>query len=192
MPRRCLATIAVLLMATPGLLRAEGSSEPDPLHLAGARVRLSAPELGAGKQVGTVVEVHADTLLFAADRRSTRVLVPTASLTGLDVSMGVRSHVGKGAGLGFLAGAVAGGVAGYVSLHDPHSSDGDWGPVGAAVGAALGGVVGLGIGALVGSRSTERWNSQRLPIQVGLLPGGSAFGLSFEISLMPREPRKRS
>ena len=182
LPVCCLA-IAVLLMATPGVLRADGAVESAPLRLSGSRVRISAPVLGDGKQVGTVVEVRADTLLFAADHQSTRALVPTASLTGLEVSQGMRSHIGKGAGLGFLAGAVAGGVVGYVSLHDPHSSDGDWGPVGAVVGGALGGVVGLGMGALIGSRSTERWDSQRLPIHVGFIPGGNAPGLSFELSL---------
>ena len=84
------------------------AAEPDPLHLAGSRVRLLAPELGARKLAGAVVEIRADTLLFTADKQSTPTLVPTVSLTGLEVSRGMHSHVLAGAGLGFLAGAAVG------------------------------------------------------------------------------------
>jgi drug/metabolite transporter (DMT)-like permease len=133
-----------------------------------------------------VIEVHADTLLFAADHQSTRTLIPAASLTGVEVSQGMHSHVLAGAGLGFLGGAVAGGVIGYGLAHEQNSLDGDWGPVGAAVGAGIVGAVGAGVGALVGSRRTERWGALRLPINVGLLPSTDALGLSLAVTLMPR------
>lgn len=170
------------------------AAEPDPLHLAGSRVRIQAPDkstaagrllLGGRKQAGTVVEMRGDTLLFTADGQSTPALVPTESLTGLEVSRGMHSHVLAGAGLGFLAGALVGGVIGYASLHEgPPYSDGDYGGVGAVSGAAIGGGVGIGVGAIVGSRRTERWETLGLPISIGFLPSTDTIGLSLAFTIM--------
>jgi hypothetical protein len=158
------------------------ATESDPLSLAGTRARLSAPPLGPRKQAGTVVEVRGDTLLFAADRQSERTLVPTASLTGLEVSRGMHSHVWKGVGIGFLAGALAGGVIGYSLAHTPPSDDGDYGPLGGAVGAVILGSVGIAAGAIIGSRQTERWEPLRLPVHLGLLPGTNAVGFLVQVA----------
>jgi hypothetical protein len=160
------------------------AAEPGPPHLTGSRVRLLAPELGAQKQAGTVVEVRDDSLLFAADGQSTRTVVPTASLTELELSQGMHSHVLAGAGLGFLAGAVVGGVIGYALAHESDSGDdGDMGPLGAGVGAVIVGSVGIGVGALIGSKQTERWERQRLPISIGFLPSTNTIGLSVQVAL---------
>jgi hypothetical protein len=171
--------LLLAVLAVPYVALAAESESP---HLAGARVRLLTPEFGARKQTGTVVEARADTLLFTADHQSTRTLVPTASLTGLEVSRGMHSRVLAGAAIGFLAGAVVGGVIGYALVHEPPSDDGDYGPLAAAVGAVIVGSVGIGVGALVGSRQTERWETVRLPIKIGILHRTDAIGLSVELT----------
>ena len=45
-------------------------------------------------------------------------------------------------------------------------------------GTVLGGVVGMVGGAIVGSRHTERWDSLRLPVNIGLLPSNHGIRLS--------------
>ena len=123
----------LLLLTLLAVPHAGLAAESDPLHLAGSRVRLSAPELGARKQAGIVTEVRGDTLLFTADNRSTRTPVPTGSLTGLEISRGMHSHVASGAALGFLGGAVVGGVIGKVAGGSTKST-----LIGAVAGAAAG------------------------------------------------------
>ncbi len=177
---RLIAPLFLTFLAAP---QAGLAAESDPLHLTGSRARLLAPALGPRRQVGTVVEVRGDTLLFTPDHQSTPALVPTESVTEIEMSRGMHSHVLAGAGLGFLAGAVTGGVIGYALAHTPPSDDGDYGPLVGAVGAVILGGVGVGVGALIGSRQTERWERLRLPISIGLLPSTDAIGLSVEFAL---------
>jgi len=139
----------------------------------------AAGQLSSGieKQTGIVIEVRSDTLLFAPDKQSSRTLVPTTSLLGLEVSRGLHSHVLKGVGLGFLAGALVGGVIGASSSDDENRS------LRTVFEAAVWGGCGILVGAIVGSRETERWETLRLPIHVGILPSTDDIGLSVEISL---------
>ena len=152
----------LLFLAFLAVPHAGLAAEPDPLGLAGLRVRLQAPELGAWKQVGTVVEVRADTLLFTADHQSTPALVPTASLTGLEVSRGGRSHALAGAGYGFLAGVLVGALIGAGSSHGFGAGYGSAYYI--ASGALIGAGVGIFAGAILGSSRTERWERLRLPL----------------------------
>ena len=171
--------VAFLVLPQAGL-----AAETTPLHLTGSRARLMAPSLGTGKQAGTVVEMRADTLLFTPDHQSTPALVPVASVTSLEVSRGMHSHAWTGVRIGFLTGAFAGGVVGYTQTHEAHASDGDFGPVVGAAAAVLTGCVGAGVGALIGSKQhTERWERQRLPIHIGLLPSTGAIGLSVAFTI---------
>jgi len=50
------------------------------------------------------------------------------------------------------------------------------------IGGVLGGVVGMAGGAIIGSTHTERWDSVRLPISIGLLPNTHGLGLSVELT----------
>jgi hypothetical protein len=171
--------LAFLAVPHPGF-----AAEAAQLPYAGSRARLMAPSLGVGKQAGTVVEVRGDALLFTPDHLSTPALVPVASVTSFEVSRGMHSHAGKGARIGFLTGAVTGGLVGYIETHDAHSSDGDFGPVVGAAAAVLTGCVGAGVGALIGSKHhSERWETQRLPIRLGLLPSTGTIGLSLAFTI---------
>ena len=175
----CVSCIAVFAGSSSGG-PTPASEFSDPLHLAGSRVRLSAPALGDRKQSGTVVEVRDDTLLFMADKRSVRTFVPTASLTSLEVSRGSRSHTLAGAGLGFLTGAVAGGVIGGTSGSTTNNEESG---LAVAFGALVGGGAGLVIGAIIGSRHTERWDALRLPIRIGVYPNTDSIRLSARVAL---------
>jgi hypothetical protein len=163
--------------------------ESDPLHLTGSRVRLyiSDRSTAAGRlssrgqmQTGTVLEVRGDTLVFTAEHQSTPTLVPTASLMGLEVNRGKkRSHVVKGAGLGFLAGVLVGGVVGYASAVQAAQNGDDLAYLEVPAGMVVGGGVGIVVGAVIGTRRTgDRWEPQKLPISVGFLPGPHGIGLS--------------
>jgi len=174
-PMRLVSLLFLTLLAVP---QAGFTAESGPSDLAGSRVRLSAPPLGPRKVAGTLVEAQGDTLLFAVDHQSARTRIPTASLTGLEVSRGMHSHVWRGVGIGFVVGALAGGVVGYSLAHRPPSDDGDYGPLVGAVGAVIVGSVGIGVGAIVGSRQTERWERLSIPIHLGVLPGRGAMELS--------------
>jgi hypothetical protein len=184
--RRILLLFLYSFLAGPD---ASLAAESDPLHLTGSRVRLYVTDrsTAAGRlssmgqmRTGTVNEVRGDTLLFTADHQSTQTLVPTASLTGLEVSRRNGSHALAGAGLGFLAGVVAGGAIGLVSAHHAAKTGDDLAYLRVPAGAVLGGGVGIAVGAILGSTSAkERWEPLKLPISIGLLPSTHAIGLSF-------------
>jgi hypothetical protein len=159
-PARRLAFL--LFLAFLAVPHAGLAAEPDPLGLAGLRVRLLAPELGAWKKVGTVVEVRPDTLMFMAEHQTTPALVPTASLTGLEVSRGGGSHALAGAGYGLLAGVLVGALIGGGSSHGIGAGYGS--AYYTASGALIGGGVGIVAGAIIGSSRTERWVRLRLPL----------------------------
>jgi len=175
--------VSLLFLALLTIPQAGLTAETDPPGLSGSRVRLLAAPLGPRKLTGTLVEMRGDSVLFAADHQSVRTLIPTASLTGIEVSRGMHSHVWRGAGIGFLVGALAGGVVGYSLAHRPPSDDGDYGPLVGAVGAVIVGSVGIAVGAVVGTRQTERWERLPLPIHVGVLPGSGAVRLSVGLTI---------
>ena len=168
------------------------AAESDPLHLTGSRVRLYVTDrsTAAGRlsstgqmRTGTVNEIRGDTLLFTADYQSTQTLVPTTSLTGLEVRRRNGSHVVKGAGLGLLAGVVAGGAIGAISAHSAAKAGDDLAYLDVPIGAVLGGGIGIVVGAVVGATSArERWERLKLPITIGLLPSAHALRLSVALT----------
>jgi hypothetical protein len=161
--------LALLALPHPGL------AQSDPLGLAGKRVRLTSAELGTRRQVGTLVEVRTDTLLFKADGQSAPSFVRTGSLTGLEVSHGKRSHVLAGVGIGLVVG-VGGGAA--IANASTSTYDEERG-LAIVAGGVIGGLLGIVSGAVAGSLiRTERWDSLRLPIHIGLLPGAHALGVA--------------
>jgi len=154
------------------------ANDPDPFRLEGRRVRLLAPELGPRKVTGIVGEVRGDTLRFTPDKQSTSTPVRLGALSGLEVSRGTKSHVWTGVGIGLLGGAL---VVGAIASSSVQPGDEYEGLV-IFIGGVLGGVVGMAGGAIIGSTHTERWDSVRLPISIGLLPNTHGLGLSVELT----------
>ena len=108
--RRATLLIAVLVLTPLTTVTAqEATAAP------GTRIRVSAQGFAAPRLVGTVVALHADTLLFAPQRGRGLIVVPLESIQRLEVSRS-RSSVGstilKYAGIGLFLGAASGALAG--------------------------------------------------------------------------------
>jgi hypothetical protein len=151
----------------------------DSLPLApGARVRVSAPNLGVQHRLAHFTERRGDTLVFrSADADSMIWQLPLQRIERLEVSRGRRSGaVALGVALGLVGGGAIGGTLGYVG------SRGDRYQYAATVGAGIvGAVVGLMVGGAIGAHYRERWERVSLPRRVSVVPRWSpngAFGLS--------------
>jgi hypothetical protein len=147
----------------------------------GERVRVTAPDFGLQKSVGTCLSLSQGVMAFEP-AGSSQLTIPTGSMTGLEISRGRKSNTLKGLGLGFLGGAALGAVIGL--LVDEHGNDlAPWNAavVGAAVFGAGGAVVGAGIGTAI---KTDRW--EEVPVdrlRVSLTPqrgGRLGIGLSLK------------
>src|SRR2546428_2539870 len=99
----------VVISLTVAPLATSASQEPPPLKL-GDRIRVTAPTLSLGPLVGTVVAFHADSLMVQRGTGTWRLSL--ASLARLEMSQGLRSHAGLGAGIGLLVGAGVGAAIG--------------------------------------------------------------------------------
>ncbi len=163
----CLAA-ALIFTASVDLL-----AQQDAPVAPGARVRVSAPSIVNKRLVGTVVALKVDTLVVDAKGRRGPLALPLAFVTGLEVSRGRKSNVGKGAGLGFLAGAFGGAILGLVTYEECTGFcpvDPGAGGTALILAVVLGGV-GAGLGAVIGAViPSERWETVPLDrIRVGLI-----------------------
>jgi hypothetical protein len=150
----------------------------------GARVRVEAPGIVAGRYVGTVLTRTADTITVGSPTGAP-VVVPTSRLTGLEISRG-KSRT-AGAVRGMMWGVPIGLAAGLISLgaYEDCSSGGGCGGAetkgtlvmltalsGAAWGAAIGAIVGR-----------EAWDSYELGprASIGVLPHGVTLGMRLSL-----------
>lgn len=155
----------------------------------GARVRIEAPGVVAGKYVGTVLSRSADTLMLGAPNASP-VAVAIDRITSAEVSRGSSRLLGAGRGImwGVPIGLGVGVLAAISSdnpddLYCPYSSgcggrtSGSY-KAGLIVGGAVGGAAwGALIGALVGR---ERWERFDVAPRTSLdyLDGRTRFGVA--------------
>jgi hypothetical protein len=176
---RQLATVTLLLVPLVPLTTAAAQqlSEVAP----GARVRLRAPGVVAGRYSGTVLSRTADTLVVARTGGAP-VRVPVSSLTSVEVSRGESRLMGAGKGAlwGGAIGLGIGFLAAAAGEEDDFDGDSDGEVV---IGSALGGAIwGVIIGAIVGS---ERWDRYDLPTRTSLVlpvqPG--RFGLGLRVAV---------
>ena len=139
--------------------------------LPGARVRITAPGVVAGRYVGTVLSRPADTVVVA-NSGGAQVRVPIASMTSLEVSRGKSRMAGFTRGL--MWGAPIGLGFGLVTMSTVDGTDqgdgqtwgqGEWAAYSALSGAIWGGI----IGAVVGR---ERWDAYLPQARVGVMPHG--------------------
>jgi hypothetical protein len=145
----------------------------------GARVRIQAPGIVAGRYAGTVLARTPDTLVVASAAAGA-VRVPIASLTSVEVSRGRSRSLGAmkgaawGAGIGLAIGLVTAGVAD----DQGYGSGGEY-----VVFNALGGAVwGAIIGAIAGSERWDRYDLSRRTSLVLPRPGHSP-GLGLRVAI---------
>lgn len=171
-----------------------GASENPPVQ-EGSRVRIqlartvaTADRRGGAQVVGQIVEMHDDVLVIVVKGRPTRLTVPLAAISHMDMSRGPRpasARVARGAGIGLLAGGVGGAVFGLSSADSSggglfHYTTSDV----VALGAIYGGGVGLLVGAVVGfALPSERWSPVRLKrAHVSVTPVARGRGLRLAVS----------
>jgi hypothetical protein len=129
----------------------------------GARVRIAAPGIVAGRYVGTVLTRSADTVELGAPGTSP-IKVPIARITSVEVSRGSSRMLGAGRGVmwGAPIGLVIGIVAAAGTDADPYcydycSTSGSY-KAGIVAGSTVAGALwGAGIGAIVGRERWERF-----------------------------------
>ncbi len=151
---------------------------------AGARVRLTSPKLPARDRIVRIVAAGGDTISFRSERDSMVRTLPLTDIDAVEVSLGQRRQVARGAGLGVLVGGALGGVVGYAT-YTPCEGFCILGPSSrgesAVFGALGGGVLGLVVGTTIGVvRKTEKWQRVQSTTRVGLVPtrGGGAVSFS--------------
>ena len=166
--------LVVLLVLPVASASAQPLSELAP----GARVRVQAPGIVAGRYTGTVLSRTADTLVVASSAAAA-VRVPIAALTSVEVSRGRSRSRGalKGVAWGAPIGLAVGLLLGAAASGDEFADGGSRSEFVAAsiFSGALWGVI---IGAIAGS---ERWDQYELPRRAALLipwdPRGGRLGL---------------
>lgn len=179
-----IAPLVAALVLTPSfnLLAQQKEAVVDP----GDRVRVAAPELFRGREVGSVVNLTLDTLIInfksllivspfteVPDAKAGSLLsLPIGSVTSLEVSRGQKSNFGRGLLLGFAIPAGLGAILGAVEGSDSCLFDPDPCPVSlAAAGAVILKVPGALVGGVIGALSTtDRWETVQLDrLRVGTL-----------------------
>jgi hypothetical protein len=119
--------------------------------------------LGNDRQTGTFVSTSGESVTFKPAALDNPVSLRTADITRLEVSRGTRSHMLKGAVIGFVVvGGTAAAITAVTWSKDNQSID--FGPGGdAALVAVPFGLVGALVGALIGARHTENWVTVPIP-----------------------------
>jgi hypothetical protein len=165
---RLMSTLCAVVLMTPAVGAAQ-MFQPDVMRVdTGSRVRIAAPVFGPKNQVGTVVSLTRDTLVFRQGPSTSLQSVATSQITALEVSSGTHTNKSKGALWGLLVGAGGGAILGYTTYKAPKCEpDTFFGCVvligpnsrgsNAALAAVAGGVFGVLAGTLFGLHETETW-----------------------------------
>jgi hypothetical protein len=147
----------------------------------GARIRVVAPGVVAGRYEGTLLSRTPDTLRLGSPNGAP-VAIPVARLTSLEVSRGKSRSAGAvrgimwGAPIGLALGATsASSATGDCIGCTKDYSRGGW----VALSTFGGALWGAGIGALIGR---ERWDGFQLAPRtaIGMQTGGASLGFSLE------------
>jgi hypothetical protein len=158
--RRWSAVLATMIVALSAAAPARAQlTEMQP----GARVRIQAPGIVAGRYVGTVLTRGADTVELGAPGTAP-IKVPFSRITSVEVSRGSSRSLGalRGLAWGVPIGLVVGVVAAAGTDDDPYCFDvcstGNSYKASIIAASTLGGALwGAGIGAIVGRERWERF-----------------------------------
>ncbi|MFL5607442.1 MAG: hypothetical protein ACJ8AD_13415 [Gemmatimonadaceae bacterium] len=148
----------------------------------GARVRLEAPGILAGRYEGTVLTRNGDTLRVGGPN-SQPITVPIDRLSSFEVSRGNSRSLGAqrgvvwGSAVGLIIAAVA--LPSLQSCDYCNNTSGDLTSF-ALYMTASGALYGAGIGALIGRERWEKFDLAPRPV-TGLRAGRPSFGLSLHL-----------
>ena len=184
MPRPTIAVALALAYCIALPVGAQMVTRPDEIQ-PGARVRIIAPGIVAGRYVGTVLSRSGDTLTVGSPNGLPFAL-PSSRITSLEISRGKSRS--DGAKRGMKWGAPIGLVMGLLTVGFAddcygcsNRTDNAWGSGIAWVGlnAVSGALWGAGIGALIGR---ERWEGFDLPrhASLGIRSDGASLALRYE------------
>jgi hypothetical protein len=161
--RPSLATVVALSLLALSTLAAPAGAQMTELQ-PGARVRVQAPGIVAGRYVGTVLTRTADTVELGAPGAAP-IKVPLARVTSVEVSRGSSRSLGAlrglawGAPIGLVFGVVtAAGTDGDPYCFDTCSTSSSYKAGIIAARTLAGALWGAGIGALVGRERWERFD----------------------------------
>ena len=168
--------LALSLCIVPHELRAQ-VSEIQP----GARIRITAPGIVAGRYATTVLTRTADTIRVGAPDKSP-LDIPVSRITSLEVSRGDSRALGAvrgvlwGGGIGLAVGAV-------LAAADENSST-TYDGLSAGENVAYATLSGIFYGAIIGAIvGRERWETFEMPVRTSfrVQPGqvGAAFGFTY-------------
>jgi hypothetical protein len=182
MPRSLLALAAALVAFSPSPSHAQSVSSAVELQ-PGAKVRIVAPGIVAGRYVGTVLARTDDTLTLGS-QNALPIKVAASKIQSLEISHG--KSRGDGAIRGMIWGTPIGLVLGLLLMDADEGCprcQPPQGPTSDAAALATGAVAGIlwgaGIGALVGR---ERWDDFDLQHRTALelAPGRASFALRYQ------------
>jgi hypothetical protein len=179
------AFFALLLLAAAGS-RAAGQQSGMQLET-GARLRLTSPGLQSDRQIGRIVSLTSDSMMFRSERYPVSRSIARSDIREVEVSIGEKRRTGRGAVIGLLAGSVIGVVVGAQAGDEacvptivgcPEiMSTGE----AAALFGAIGGAAGLLVGSTVGwLAKSERW--KRVPFDARPTISPSRGGVAVSIS----------
>lgn len=167
-PRPSLRTLRLLSALALSIVVVTGTSAPARAQYTevqpGARVRIVAPGIVAGRYVGTVLTRSADSLELGAPGVPP-IKMPFARITSLEVGRGSSRALGAGRGVmwGAPIGLVVGVIAAAGTDSDPYCFDtctrsGSYKAGIIAASTLAGALWGAGIGAIVGRERWERFD----------------------------------
>jgi hypothetical protein len=178
--RKPMVSVGLVALALVPFATLAAQEQPPPLE-PGARVRVTAPNLGVEKQQATFRALRGDTLVVTAD---STVYCPLGHVERLDVYQGRTSHPWRGAAIGAAVGGTAGFITGVAlggGCIDSNCFTGaQVGGILAVAGGVVGGLIGLGVGSAI---KTDRWDEVPLDqFRVSFVPRPDGLALSMSVA----------
>ena len=117
----------------------------------GSRVRLTFVSSRTPQAIGRIVDLRTDSLMLERKDAFDRIALPLAAIKKVEVSVGRKSRVGRGIGVGALIGTLAAATTIYLGASMANPCDGSGGGGGWCSEVTTGGALQLlGIGAATG------------------------------------------
>lgn len=160
------STVVLALTVAASSATAQSPATPGSPIDSGSRIRVLSPILSQNREVGKLVSLTPDTLLFRIAKRPETTAIPIGAVTRLEVSNGTHQTKMKSALIGLFVGAAAGAALGAATYHPAKCEAAcfDFGAgFDAAVVGILGGLAGGITGLIMGSRERDTWVPVTVP-----------------------------